>query len=140
MKLHRFCVDGHEHSDAATGRSYLDWAGLLRQSGLHGAPPHFLKMDVEGAETELLPSMLRSGLMPPQIALELHAPAYFTSIKDEARYGAKPSSKPWYDRLASVGALALLLEALWLEGGYTVVTYRLNKRYTSAAEILLARR
>jgi len=137
-RLHRVCVDGANRTERRAGHAFLDWPSLLRLAGLTGAPL-FLKIDVEGAEYELLSSMLASGLLPDQIALELHVPSTFTTHKDETRYRVARSPRPWYDRLAAFGSLALFAEEMWDVGGYTIVARRGNHLCGRCTEVLLAR-
>jgi len=136
-RLHRFCVDGANRTDAH-GHIFLDWPSVLRLVGL-AAAPKLLKADVEGAEFELLGSMLASGELPEQIALELHVPGTFTTVKGEARGWSQPSRRPWYDRLTAFGGIALFMEEMWDVGGYTIVARRENKLCGMCIEVLLAR-
>ena len=137
-RLHRVCVDGANRTEGRSGRVFLDWPSLLRLAGLSAAPS-FLKIDVEGAEFELFSSMLASGVLPDQIALELHAPLGFTTHKAETKYRMARSPRPWYDRLTTFGGLALLAEEMWDAGGYTVVARRDNSVCGKCTEVLLAR-
>ena len=136
--LHRACGDGANRPEGRSGRVFLDWPSLLRLAGLSAAPS-FLKIDVEGAEFELFSSMLASGVLPDQIALELHAPLGFTTHKAETKYRMARSPRPWYDRLTTFGGLALLAEEMWDAGGYTVVARRDNSVCGKCTEVLLAR-
>jgi len=152
-RLHDVCASGwNRTSGAITRRSagrpavFLDWASILRVADVPTATaPAFLKMDIEGHESELLRSMLAAGAhtWPGQIQFEYHTRVYYVRSKEVARGRLGPcdnTEHPWYDRLATLAGSAMLFEQLWLTAGYTLVSLRPNRLASGCADVLLARR
>ena len=110
----------HAH-ELCWGRGYSDWGEILNVAG--GTVPDFLKCDIEGWEFDAVPDMLESGLLPKQIAMEVHI-----------RGGSYP---PWKKKTdLPKGLLFALSEMLFYEGGYIIADRHDNPRCGHCSEIL----
>jgi len=133
--LHRVCIAARSYTDPRTHRVFEDWPTLLKRVGMPIQAPSFLKMDIEGFEYQVLRAVLGShhlatgtskatealSLWPTQIAMELH---FQTQMRE----------LPFHGRLVSVGEIALFMDFLWRQGGYTLIDRR-----DHLARILIAR-
>ena len=157
-RLHFACIGTRNHTDSR-GRQFLDWPSLVARAtiapGVEAAPVAYLKMDAEGAELEVLPQMLETpSLLPPQLGMELHKKHYFATSKeltgkcsihvahDGHASGSRcytATSEPFFDRMATLGGLAMLFELLWQRGGYALVARRDNMVSSCCTEVLLVR-
>ena len=119
LTFHQVCLDEEDsvrdwptHGvDANTNRTktFLSWASLARRLSLApGVPPVLLKMDIEGYEWSVLPSILRSDApLPLEIALEMHAKGKGTL--------------PWRWRLKSPFEIGSFMDFMFTRGGYALV-------------------
>jgi len=92
LVLHETGIAGYDGVARFAGPAQADWESfsMVRRSGIGstveapvarlatlvrrigGPPPDLLKLDIEGAEYEVLPDVLGSGLRPRQILVEWH--------------------------------------------------------------------
>ncbi|XRB17767.1 hypothetical protein RI054_16g76120 [Pseudoscourfieldia marina] len=119
VMFHRQCLGSKAHRNAL-GWNFITYDNLLEQLGR----PYIalLKMDIEGYEYEVLPSVLEveDAAMPLQIAVEVH---YATSMK-ELSWSYKNLKNTRGDRIRggkSIAELALL-HMLMLRKGYILIS------------------
>ena len=86
---------------------FLSWNSLVSRLGLSAAPPILLKMDVEGYEWDLMPSIIGSNAPPLEIAFEIHAKGH--------------GMLPWRWRLRSPFEIGAFMDYLFTRGGYVLV-------------------
>ena len=130
VKFYPWCLAEKTHT-AESGRQYGDYTQLMALTKERRAP-ELLKMDIEGWEWEVLPSLLRIGvsrdIMPRQIALELHVRTY-----PAARKIAPPS----FWRAKTPGEVAALMAMLFAHN-YVLIDRRDNAACSHCSEIVLA--
>ena len=104
---------------------FISYAQALEMARVHG-PPAFLKMDIEGYEWEVLPTLMsRPDAAPQQIAIELHFETQMPGL-------------PWFGRLKSpteLMALGLTLR----HNGFFIVSRQDNRLCFHCTELLLVR-
>mmetsp|Transcript_27085 Transcript_27085/g.45026 ORF Transcript_27085/g.45026 Transcript_27085/m.45026 type:complete len:299 (+) Transcript_27085:65-961(+) len=113
------------YSKADSQMEFVNYSMLLERGGVL-KPPVLLKMDIEGFEWQVLPSLLASGaLAPEQIAMELH---YQTQMKQLSWFGRYKSD-------AEMLALGMLIR----RSGYLIAHRADNLVCKWCTELLLVR-
>lgn len=123
--FHNYCIG--KRDEEIDNRKYLSWTSVLDIIGIADRAPSFLKMDVEGFEWDVLPSIISSPqhTHPLQVAFELH---YITSI----------SSVPWYKyQPKTVLDISKFMDYIYHQGHYFVVDRHDNKFCPSCSELLI---
>jgi hypothetical protein len=123
--FHNLCIGVRD--EKLNGREFVTWKTLLRRLNMKN-PPDFVKMDIEGFEWSVIPSMLSdSSILPDQIAFELH----FSTYRD--------LSLGWAKRSKSAEEIAVFIDQLYRLGRYFVVDRNDNPHCSHCSELLVAR-
>jgi hypothetical protein len=133
VTLHPICVSDH------TNGSYMAWNDIVaRATNGKGTPPAYLKMDVEGWEYAVLPSLaMYPDVAPEQIAVELHVVTYPQAVSTmiNSPWGPRPGTNLLYvEQKSFVSLMSTMFEA-----GYKLVWRQDNKYCAHCSEILLMR-
>lgn len=163
VKFHHVCLGSPQYYSDAKGcrmchhergnEQRASWAALLRLARLPaGTAPTVLKIDCEGCEQELFRELLRSdatGLLPDQIAVELHYPlrmrpnGSWATAAESAAEGS--GSSKWLRRFAHLGQWPVdaMLGELYRRAGFTVASHVRPRASDTGGgccvEVLLAR-
>jgi hypothetical protein len=116
---------------AKSGRKYGNYTQLMALTKETSAP-ELLKMDIEGWEWEVLPSLLRTGvsrdIMPRQIAFELHVRTF---------PAAEKIAPPSFWRAKTPGEVTALMAMLFAHN-YVLIDRRDNAACPHCSEIVVA--
>ena len=129
VRFHPWCLGATTHIAESTGRRFGSYVDLWRLTG-EDAPPELVKMDIEGWEWEILPTLLASGqahLLPLQIAVEVHAQTYRPALK------VGPKS---FWRTKTPGEVAALMAKVFAMG-FVLIDRRDNALCQHCTEIVL---
>jgi hypothetical protein len=137
LRFYKYCIDGKSYTDTH-GRSYLTYTDMLQQAGIVDQPPTYFKIDVEGFEYDIFSQMIRQehlrlkessskgaaiSMLPQQIQVEFH-------------WGTRMTGVEWMSRTRSAGEIALLLDAMYLGGGYLAIHLDFNRFCSTCMEVL----
>lgn len=131
VTLYRYCLG--EKDETIDGMKFLSYQSMLNITG-EIRKPTVLKMDIEGWEWDVLPSIIKSeynSLLPDQISFELH---YVTNPRQSGAHALN-----WHTRYKTAGEVALLAEFLWRHGNYYLLNRDDNTVCGSCTELLIAR-
>lgn len=119
------CIGSRD--EIVSNRQFLTYGSILNKANLKQAPT-FLKMDIEGYEWEVLPSIIENNThLPLQIAFEFH-------------YGQDPALPlPWGHAWKTSGEIITFIDYLYRAGGYFVIDRHDNEACGYATELLIAK-
>ena len=130
VKFYPWCLATNTYT-ARSGRRFGNYTQLMALTNEKRAP-ELLKMDIEGWEWEVLPSLLHSSvsrdIMPRQIAFELHVSTYPLAAK---------IAPPSFWRTKTPGEVAALMAELFAYN-YALIDRRDNPKCPHCTEIVLA--
>lgn len=133
VTLHPICVSDH------TNGTYLTWDKIVaRATNGKGTPPAYLKIDVEGWEYSVLPSLAKyPDVAPQQIAAEVHLVTYGQAVQNMVGgpWGKRPGTHLWHVEQSS---FVTLMNTMY-KGGYRLVSRQDNPYCTHCSEIVLLR-
>eukprot|EP00808_Paulinella_micropora_P002446 g66177.t1 len=124
VHFHPWCLGSHD--SIKNGRQFYSFASLLRQSNLTQVP-HYVKMDIEGDEYEVIFSMIETQLQPLQLTFEFHAQNSYEVAGHKAH------------RYREMAEIALFGNYLWERGGYYLLHSRPNPHTLTCVEVMFAK-
>jgi hypothetical protein len=125
VTLHHTCLG--KKDGLVLGLEYVSWPTLLASAGVVRAPT-FLKMDIEGFEWDVLPSIIAHKNRPLQMAFELH---YMTGQQALSWHGEDSPKTPQQ--------IFELMDMLYEKGHYFVVDRHDNEMCEQCSELLVSR-
>ena len=112
IHFYKYCMGPTDHSDLDAKREYRSYQSMLDIAGIPNVKPSYLKMDIEGFEIEIIPSMIQRidpQKLPEQIMIEVHTASKMVALS-------------WLLRILSVGELYNWFSVMFLAGGYIPIT------------------